>query len=213
MIRGGRSGWPVLSGEGSYPIRGIVGPNWLGPGLKRSPLTTGSRHRPASEYEEETLSGSRCLPVSFLNRRELPAQPEFGDECPVTSHIFPSKVVEQTTAASHHLEETPARSVVATELLQMFGQVRDALREHRDLHLRGTSVARRTGVLGDELGLACGIEWHMRQCYHLPRQAPGWGRFLPVPQTGAPGTPVSRIEAARNRGHEQGGRTWRFCAS
>ena len=104
----------------------------MGPGLKRSPLTTGSRHRPASEYEEETLQGSRCLPVSFLNRRELPAQPELGDEGPVASHIFPSKVVEQTTAATHHLKEAPARSVVATELLQVFGQVRDALREHLD---------------------------------------------------------------------------------
>jgi hypothetical protein len=38
-------------------------------------------------------------------------------------------------------------------------------------------------VLGDELGLACGIEWHMRQCYHLPRHAPGWGEV----SAGSPG--------------------------
>ena len=50
--------------------------------------------------KENPCEGRGCFPVSFLNRRELPAQPELGDEGPVAGHILPPKVVEQATAAS-----------------------------------------------------------------------------------------------------------------
>ncbi len=80
--------------------------------------------------------GAKVFPVSFLNRRELPAQPELGNEGAVAAYIFPAEVIEEATATTHHLQQAPPGRVVPAEALQVLGQIGDALREHRNLDLR-----------------------------------------------------------------------------
>ena len=60
-------------------------------------------------------------------------------------------MVEEPAALGHHLEKAPARVVVLLVRLEVFGQVRDALGEDRDLHFSAARVA-----FGAAMGLAPG---------------------------------------------------------
>ncbi len=76
-----------------------------------------------------------------------------------------AQVVEQPAALADQQQQAAPAVVVVLVLLQVLGEVRDAVAEQRDLHLGGTGVALGRGVLGDDLAswsprrfrLTCGL--------------------------------------------------------
>ena len=60
-------------------------------------------------------------------------------------------VVQQTPALADHEQEAAAAVMVALVVLEMLGEVGDALREQRDLHVGRTGVSRCGRVVIDDL--------------------------------------------------------------
>ena len=58
----------------------------------------------------------------------------------VTGQVGVMQVVEQTAALANHHQKSTTRAVIFLVALQMLGQMVDALREQRDLHVCGTGV-------------------------------------------------------------------------
>jgi len=65
----------------------------------------------------------------------------------VAAQIHALQVFEQAATLADHHQQTAARAVILFVGLQMLGQMVDAMREQRDLHVR------RTRVLGVRLKL------------------------------------------------------------
>src|SRR5690554_4531143 len=79
----------------------------------------------------------------------LAAQPQALGERAVTRDIDVLQVTKQATALTDQQQQATTRVVVVLVRLQVLGEVLDAAREHRDLDLRGSSVARVSRVLFD----------------------------------------------------------------
>ena len=77
----------------------------------------------------------------------LVAQLQFLGDRLVASQIGVLQVVEQAAVLADHDQQTTARAMIFFVGLQMVGQMVDAMREQRDLHIR------RTGVFGVQLKL------------------------------------------------------------
>jgi hypothetical protein len=60
-------------------------------------------------------------------------QPQLGDEAPVSLHILPTEVVEETTPLTDHHEEPAPTVMVVLVLAKMLGQMVDSLAEQGDL--------------------------------------------------------------------------------
>jgi hypothetical protein len=75
------------------------------------------------------------------------AQLQFLGDRLVASQIGMLQIVEQAAALADHDQQATARAVIFLVGLQMVGQMVDAMREQRDLHIR------RTGVFGVQLKL------------------------------------------------------------
>jgi hypothetical protein len=73
---------------------------------------------------------------------KLLAQLELFGDCLIAADIRISKIVQQTAALADHQKQTTARAVILLGRLQMLGQMVDAVREQRDLHVGGTRVLR-----------------------------------------------------------------------
>src|SRR6478752_4951752 len=89
------------------------------------------------------------------------------------------QVVEKTTALADEQQQTTTAVVVVLVLLEVLGEVADAVAEQRDLHLGRAGVALGRGVLGDDLllGLRVGTDRHAGSF------RPWWAQSL----RGAPG--------------------------
>ena len=74
------------------------------------------------------------------------------------------QVVQQPTALADEQQQATTAVVVVLVLLEVLGEVADAVAQQRDLHLGGTGVALGRGVLGDDLllGLRVGTDRHAR---------------------------------------------------
>ena len=63
------------------------------------------------------------------------------------------EVIEQAASLRDHLEQSAPRVVVFLVRFEMLGELIDALREQRDLHLRRPGVAPVRLIRGDDLFL------------------------------------------------------------
>src|SRR5215475_9975513 len=101
-----------------------------------------------------------CLPGPERGRSGHPeggrsaasaAQAETLDDRAVALDVGLVQVVQQPTTLTHEEQQTTTRVVVVLVLLEVIGQVADAVTEQRDLHLGRTGVALLRGVLRDDL--------------------------------------------------------------
>src|SRR5918998_490782 len=121
------------------------------------------------------------------------AQTEALDQRTVALDVGVAQVVEQPTALADEQQQAATAVVVVLVLLEVLGEVADAVAEQRDLHLGRTGVTLGRGVLGDDLllGLRVGSDRHAGSFSVLSlRGAPG-----PV----HPGTLVPRPISRRSR--------------
>jgi hypothetical protein len=80
--------------------------------------------------------------------KSLPAKSQLCDEASVTLDILTSQVVEKSAAlADHHQKPAPTVMVVLV-VAEMFGEMVDALGEHRNLDLWRAGIT----LMGPELG-------------------------------------------------------------
>src|SRR3954451_13185175 len=77
--------------------------------------------------------------ISFPDRR-LAAQAELLDEGAVALEIFALQVVQEPAAPADELQQPAARVVIVLVRAKVVRELVDALREHRDLHLRRARV-------------------------------------------------------------------------
>ena len=82
---------------------------------------------------------------------DLASQAEAGDDRAVALDVGLLQVVEETTALSHEEQQSPTAVVIVLVLLEVLGEVGDAVAQQRDLDLGGTGVALGQGVLADDL--------------------------------------------------------------
>src|SRR5690606_11964012 len=99
-------------------------------------------------------------------------QTEALDEAAVAVDVDLLQVAEQATALADEEEQTTTAVVVVLVLLEVLGEVLDALREERDLHLGRTGVALARRVLGHDALLRGSVERHGSPSGSL-RGAPG----------------------------------------
>src|SRR3954452_10324219 len=111
------------------------------------------------------------------------AKAEALDEAAVAVDVHLLQVAEEAAALADEEKQATTAVVVVLVGLEVLGQVLDALREHRDLDLRGTGVALVRGVLGHDALLGGTVEGHGSPCVSL-RGAPGHvhpGALVPRP--------------------------------
>ena len=78
-------------------------------------------------------------------------QAEARDHRAVALDVGLLQVVQETATLAHEQQQTTTAVVVVLVHLEVFGEVRDAVAQERDLHLGGTGVALDGGVLGNDL--------------------------------------------------------------
>src|SRR4051794_14177041 len=91
----------------------------------------------------------------------LAAQAETLDERAVPVDVLLAQVAEEAAALADQQEQTTTAVVVVLVLLQVLGEVLDALSEHRHLDLGRTGVALVRRVLGHDLALDGSLEGHV----------------------------------------------------
>src|SRR6185312_10764543 len=97
-----------------------------------------------------------------LERRATPipwntnsaAQAQARDQRLVPLGILGLDIVEQTAPFRHHLDHAPAGMIVLHVVLEMLGEIGDALGEDGDLDFRRTGVTLGGRVFGDQFFLA-----------------------------------------------------------
>src|SRR3954471_15515848 len=92
------------------------------------------------------------------------AKAEAGDDRAVGLDVGLLQVVQESTALAHEQQQATTAVVVVLVLLEVVGEVRDAVAQQRDLDLGGTGVALVGRVVGDDLllGLGVGTDGHVR---------------------------------------------------
>ena len=83
-----------------------------------------------------------AAPSVKFNTIGLLAQLELLGDRLVAADILALEIVQQATALADHHQQTTARAVIFFVGLQVLGQMVDAVREQRDLHVGRTSVLR-----------------------------------------------------------------------
>src|SRR3954470_15046618 len=113
-----------------------------------------SRRSWRDEAEAASVVGGRLWGSS--------AQAEPLDDRAVAVDVFLLHVVQKATTLADQQEQATATVVVVLVLLEVLGQVGDAVRQQRHLDLRGAGVALAGAVLGDDLllGLRVGTCSH-----------------------------------------------------
>ena len=69
-------------------------------------------------------------------------------------------VIEQAAPLRHELDQPAPRVVVLCVRLEVLGQVRNALRKHRHLHIGRASIALLGAILGNQFFLAFSRDRH-----------------------------------------------------
>src|ERR671920_48404 len=88
------------------------------------------------------------------------AQAQTLDQRAVALDVLGPQVVQQASALADEEQQATTAVVVVLVLLQVLGEVLDALGQHRDLHLGRTGVALVRCVLGHDLALDGSLEGH-----------------------------------------------------
>src|SRR3990170_8083881 len=88
------------------------------------------------------------------------AQTQLLDQAVVTLDVLLLEVREQAAALVHHHQQAAARMVILVVVLEVLGQVADALGEDRDLDFGGPRVALGLGVGGNDFLLLFGGDRH-----------------------------------------------------
>src|SRR5690348_13233827 len=81
-------------------------------------------------------------PASAIFLRLLAAQAELFDQRLVTRVVDGLDIVEQATAGRNKLQQATTGMVILAVVLEVLGQVGNALRQDRDLDFRRTGVVR-----------------------------------------------------------------------
>src|SRR3954454_8475503 len=141
----GRAGFRGGAGaQSKHPgCAGAGGPATRGP----PPRTDGAGRAARQGFLMCERERTRC-PLPLLVSA---TQAEALDQRPVPVDVGLAQVVEQAPAAADQLEQPAPAVVVVLVELQVLGQVLDALRQHRDLHLGRPRVAFDRGVLRHDL--------------------------------------------------------------
>src|SRR3954454_14500504 len=100
-----------------------------------------------------------------------PTQAEPLDQRAVARDVGALQVLQQPTALTDEDQQTPPAVVVVLVLLEVLGEVLDALRQHRDLDLGGARVALAGRVLGHDSLLRCGVECHVAPSLLVARRS------------------------------------------
>src|SRR5690606_22888073 len=108
-----------------------------------------------------------------LNAGSSAAQSKLLDQRTVTCDVGVLEVAEQTAALTHHEEQATTRVVVVLVVLEVFGEVLDALRQHSDLHLGGSGVTGVRRVLFHDRLLSVRFECHRWDPLSVHCAAPG----------------------------------------
>src|SRR4029450_8684721 len=87
----------------------------------------------------------------LLRALDLPPQAQLLDQCSVTLEILTLQIVQEPAATTDEHEQPAARVVVLRVRPKVLGQLVDARREQRDLHLRGAGIGLSAAVLADDL--------------------------------------------------------------
>src|SRR5688572_8270633 len=88
------------------------------------------------------------------------AQTQLLDQAVITLDVLLLEVREQAAALVDHHQQAAARMVVLVVILEVLGQVADALGEDRDLDFGGPGVALGLGVAGNDFLLLLGGDRH-----------------------------------------------------
>src|ERR1019366_9838981 len=128
------------------------------------------RLRQAARFE----SRPRWIPEP---RAALLAKVEGRDDPAVPLEARSLEIVEQAAPLRDEGQETAPRMVVFDVRLEVLGQVRDALRQERDLHLGRSGVVIVRAELGDDFELLVGVQGHGSLSSARPpeRGWVGWG--------------------------------------
>src|SRR5690242_16142522 len=86
-------------------------------------------------------------------RSELSAQAKLLDQGAIALEVRALQIVEHPAPAPDELQQAATRVVVLRVRPQMLGELVDAGREERDLHLRRPGVGPAPAVLADDLEL------------------------------------------------------------
>src|SRR6478672_10351028 len=142
---------------------GSGAPTWWPPAPRPSDGAPRCRDRPERKAEGRPHRGrpsQECSERLNAGDDALSAKAETLDQRPVTVDVDVLEVAEQTTALTDEQEEPTTRVMVVLVLLQVLGQVLDALRQHRNLHLGGSGVTGVRRVLFDDRLLDLCIQCH-----------------------------------------------------
>src|SRR4051794_3387379 len=94
----------------------------------------------------------------------LAPQPELADQRAVALEVVLLEIVEEPAAPADEHQQAAARMMVVLVLAQVLGEMVDAVREQRDLHLRGAGVVLVAPEARDDVALfLCGHR-HVRPC-------------------------------------------------
>ena len=93
----------------------------------------------------------------FFVAKILFAEIQLRDNFAVTIDVFLAQVAQNAAALPDHFQQAAARMMVFLVFLQMFGEVRDARRQKRNLHFGRAGVAVMHAVFFDNLllGFLC----------------------------------------------------------
>jgi hypothetical protein len=72
---------------------------------------------------------------------------------PVPSIIVIAEVIQETPATTDHLKQAPPRMMIFLVQLEMLRQIRDSIRQHRDLDFRRSRVVLVLPVLMNQIEL------------------------------------------------------------
>ena len=87
------------------------------------------------------------LPIRLLTDTEF----LLGDDCAVTIDVLANQVIQEAAALTYENLQSACGSVVLVVLLQVLGQVLDALREQSDLAFGASRVAFTFAILCENL--------------------------------------------------------------
>jgi hypothetical protein len=86
------------------------------------------------------LKRSAVVKIKAAPRKILMAQFQFLGDRLIAAQINRLQIFKQASALADHDQQPAARAVILFISLQMLGQMVDAMREQRDLHVRRTRV-------------------------------------------------------------------------
>ena len=105
---------------------------WLiRPSMAKAGAPRGWTAQGAVELAHTPVAGARCV---------LAAEAQLLEQSLVARLLGALQVVQKRAAVVDHLDQTATGVVVLGVLLEMLGEALDALRENRDLHVRGARV-------------------------------------------------------------------------